>query len=312
MGCRARRFITSVSRYTRDRMLGAWARIEPWRLRVLPNTFGSAFTSGPALEVLKARYGLGDRCVLLSISRLSRNDYYKGHDRVIEAMPDILQAISDLVYLIGGDGESCPTFSGSHQALAWRSTWFLLANPGKRARRPLSACHGVYPPEHQGRLWHCFHRGGCVRHSRHRRQHGWQLGRPSGGPPWVGDRPIRSPAAHRGSDRDLCAREVKGGLDGRGVLEGAFHPACCGAGSRARSECANFRKYLAMDYGLGHRLSARNHMRSDARFSEARKLASLLGYRVATPRKCLSLLKNRSTALRWRSSQSEKAGRFFR
>lgn len=100
--------ITSVSRYTRDRMLGSWARVGPWQIRVLPNTVGTAFTPGVAPLELKSRYGLGERRVLLTISRLSRNDRYKGQSRVIAVMPALLRAIPDLVYLIGGDGDDVP------------------------------------------------------------------------------------------------------------------------------------------------------------------------------------------------------------
>jgi len=41
-------------------------------------------------------------------------------------------------------------------------------------------------------------------------------------------------------------------------------------------------------------------MRIEASWIEARKLSSRLSYRVATALKCLSLLKKRSTALRYR------------
>ncbi|MGE0055210.1 MAG: glycosyltransferase family 4 protein [Hyphomicrobium sp.] len=96
--------ITSVSRYTRDRMLG-WALVEPWKIRVLPNTVSPAFSPGSAPETLRTRYGLGRRRVLLTVSRLASNERYKGHDQVIAALPTLIRAIPDLCYLIGGDGD---------------------------------------------------------------------------------------------------------------------------------------------------------------------------------------------------------------
>lgn len=97
--------ITSVSRFTRDQMLRNWARIEPWRVRVLPNTVREEFLPGPAPEELRRRYSIGDRRVLLTVSRISRNDAYKGHDRVIQAVKTVLKRVPDLVYLIVGEGD---------------------------------------------------------------------------------------------------------------------------------------------------------------------------------------------------------------
>jgi hypothetical protein len=44
----------------------------------------------------------------------------------------------------------------------------------------------------------------------------------------------------------------------------------------------------------------RKQMRIDGSWTEARTLSPRLSYRVAIALKCLSLLKNRSTTLRWR------------
>ncbi len=99
--------VTCVSRFTRDRLL-AWLDLEPWRVRVLPNTVGEAFTPGPAPAALRERYRLGTRRVLLTISRLWAGDRYKGHDRVIAALPGLLRAGADVAYLIVGSGDDVP------------------------------------------------------------------------------------------------------------------------------------------------------------------------------------------------------------
>lgn len=96
--------VTAVSRHTRRRVL-SWARILPHRIRVLPNTLGEAFTPGPVRNSLKERYGTDGHKVLLTVSRLNRNDRYKGHERVIAALPKLAAHFPNLIYLIVGDGD---------------------------------------------------------------------------------------------------------------------------------------------------------------------------------------------------------------
>jgi phosphatidylinositol alpha-1,6-mannosyltransferase len=50
---------------------------------------------------LVRKHGLQDKYVLLTVGRLVRR---KGHDRVIESLPRLIQEIPELVYLIIGDG----------------------------------------------------------------------------------------------------------------------------------------------------------------------------------------------------------------
>jgi phosphatidyl-myo-inositol dimannoside synthase len=99
--------VTSVSRYTRTRLL-AWADVDPHRVRVLPNTVDAAYTPRPRRDDLVARYGLEGRRVILTVGRLSAAERYKGHDRVIAALPGILARIPDAAYLIVGSGGDQP------------------------------------------------------------------------------------------------------------------------------------------------------------------------------------------------------------
>jgi phosphatidyl-myo-inositol dimannoside synthase len=95
--------VTTVSRYTRHRFLGL-ARIEPWRLRVLPNTVDARFAPGAKSESLLDRHGLRGRTVLLTVGRLDATEQGKGHDRVIQALPALAVTRPDIVYVIVGDG----------------------------------------------------------------------------------------------------------------------------------------------------------------------------------------------------------------
>lgn len=52
-------------------------------------------------ESIRERYDLRGKKVILTLARL---DERKGHDKVIEAMPFVLDAVPDAIYLIVGDG----------------------------------------------------------------------------------------------------------------------------------------------------------------------------------------------------------------
>ena len=97
--------VTSVSRFTRTQMLHNWWWDDPAGIKVLPNTIGSKFSPGPKSAALVQRYRLHGRRVMLSVSRLASAEAYKGHDRVIAALPRIREQFPDLVYLVVGDGD---------------------------------------------------------------------------------------------------------------------------------------------------------------------------------------------------------------
>jgi phosphatidylinositol alpha-1,6-mannosyltransferase len=99
--------VTSVSRYTRARLL-TWANVAPHRVRVLPNTVDSRYGPRPRRDDLVARYGLEGRRVILTVGRLSAAERYKGHDRVIAALAGVLRRIPDAAYLVVGLGDDRP------------------------------------------------------------------------------------------------------------------------------------------------------------------------------------------------------------
>jgi len=96
--------VTSVSRYTRRRLL-AWVGIDPARVKVLPNTVEPRFQPGPKPGHLLKRHGVCGKKVLMTVSRLASSERYKGHDRVIRALPQVLLEHPDIAYLIVGEGD---------------------------------------------------------------------------------------------------------------------------------------------------------------------------------------------------------------
>ena len=96
--------LTAVSRHTRRRVL-AWLSVDPHNIRVLPNTVDPRFAPGPRPRYLAERHDLVESKVLLTVSRLAAAERYKGHDRVIQALPKVLGRHPDVVYAIVGDGD---------------------------------------------------------------------------------------------------------------------------------------------------------------------------------------------------------------
>ena len=94
--------ILCVSRYTRRRVL-EWAPIAPERVLVLPNTVSESFSPGET--DLRAGLGLEGERVLLTVGRMDSREAYKGHDRVIAAMPSVIARGHDVVYVILGEGD---------------------------------------------------------------------------------------------------------------------------------------------------------------------------------------------------------------
>jgi len=98
--------VTSVSRYTRQRLL-QWIAIDPARVKVLPNTVDPRFCPGAKPDYLLDRHGVRNHKVLLTVSRIVASERYKGHDRVIRALPQLMTEHPDVIYLIVGDGDDC-------------------------------------------------------------------------------------------------------------------------------------------------------------------------------------------------------------
>jgi phosphatidyl-myo-inositol dimannoside synthase len=95
--------VLCVSRHTRACVAG-WAAIAPERIVVVSDTVADRFTPGDDRE-LRAALGLDGKHVLLTVSRMDARERYKGHDRVIAAIPDLVRRGHDVVYVIIGEGD---------------------------------------------------------------------------------------------------------------------------------------------------------------------------------------------------------------
>jgi phosphatidylinositol alpha-1,6-mannosyltransferase len=99
-------FVLCVSRHTREQLL-AFTGVRPERAIVLPNMVEDAFLPGAAAG-FRRTWSLDGKFVLLTVSRLDSREQYKGQDRVIAALPDLVRAGHDVAYVIAGDGDDRP------------------------------------------------------------------------------------------------------------------------------------------------------------------------------------------------------------
>jgi len=98
----------SVSEFTKERLV-QWSGVHPEKGHIVPNCIDrSQFGPGERPTYLQERYGLGERTVIMTLSRLPAQETGKGHDEVLEVLPALVQEIPDLTYLICGDGPDRP------------------------------------------------------------------------------------------------------------------------------------------------------------------------------------------------------------
>lgn len=96
--------LVAVSQTTIDRFQN-WSHIEEGKTYVLPNCVDlTGFTPGPKNPELLARYDIKDKKIIMTLGRMAGFDRFKGFDEILEALPDLINDIPDLVYVLAGDG----------------------------------------------------------------------------------------------------------------------------------------------------------------------------------------------------------------
>ncbi|MCW2284302.1 phosphatidylinositol alpha-1,6-mannosyltransferase [Rhodoblastus acidophilus] len=95
--------VLCVSRHTRAQTV-KFTRAAQNRVIVVPNTVGADYRPGDR-EAARRKWGLRDEFVLLSVGRLDSREGYKGHDQVIDAIPELADQNRKIVYYISGDGD---------------------------------------------------------------------------------------------------------------------------------------------------------------------------------------------------------------
>jgi glycosyltransferase involved in cell wall biosynthesis len=98
--------ILAVSHYTRDRLIQE-QHLDPDKISILPNTFDpNRFMIAAKPHYLLNRHNLTpEQPIILTVSRLSRSEPYKGYNRILEALPQIRERIPNIHYIIVGKGD---------------------------------------------------------------------------------------------------------------------------------------------------------------------------------------------------------------
>ena len=97
--------IWHVSFFTKNKIL-SWADLPSGIFEYLPNLIHlEKYSRGKKNSYLLHKYELESRKIILTVSRLSSLERYKGHDELIELFPAILRKNPNLGYLIVGDGD---------------------------------------------------------------------------------------------------------------------------------------------------------------------------------------------------------------
>jgi phosphatidylinositol alpha-1,6-mannosyltransferase len=100
--------VVTISQYTKEKLVEL--KVDPSNVEIVyPGVDSAMFRPDPAMRRrIRARHGIADyQRVLLTVARLTPGEgatLRKGHDKVIEALPEIVARVPDVVYLIVGTG----------------------------------------------------------------------------------------------------------------------------------------------------------------------------------------------------------------
>jgi len=97
-------FFVSISELTKERFL-KWVNLPDHKGFLLPNAIHTEhYGHGPKSLALLNRYGLMNKIVLITLGRLVSQYRHKGFDEVLESLPELKKKISNIAYLVVGDG----------------------------------------------------------------------------------------------------------------------------------------------------------------------------------------------------------------
>lgn len=102
LGLKRADFLVSISEYTRQ-LTASVNGVEPKKISILQPVLDPSYRERRRNRGVEP-YGSKRPHTLLSVARLDANEQYKGVDQVIRVLPEVLQEVGDLRYIIVGDG----------------------------------------------------------------------------------------------------------------------------------------------------------------------------------------------------------------
>ena len=101
--------ILAVSNFTKEQILRYNPSVSGDKIKIFPNAIDPYFPLPASFEkpdYLLKRYELDqDDALILTVTRISSNEQYKGYDKIIAAMPDLLSINKNLKYFICGKAD---------------------------------------------------------------------------------------------------------------------------------------------------------------------------------------------------------------
>lgn len=95
----------SISEVTKNRFLD-WSQLPADRGVLLPNAIHLEwYGTGEPPPYLHDRHALHGKKIIMTLGRISASERYKGFDEVLEVLPDLIEAVPDIHYLVAGDGD---------------------------------------------------------------------------------------------------------------------------------------------------------------------------------------------------------------
>jgi len=109
--------VISISDYTRKRFI-SWVGMPAETCTLLPNAIHlDNYGQGDKSPVLLKRYGLKNRTVILTLGRIVSKERAKGFDEILEVLPALVEEVSDIIYVIAGEGDYRPQLETKARAL---------------------------------------------------------------------------------------------------------------------------------------------------------------------------------------------------
>jgi asparagine synthase (glutamine-hydrolysing) len=100
--------VISISKFTTDRFV-EWSGYPRSRVAALPPAVRmDRYGIRPKRADLLRHFGLEGRTVIATLGRLASEERYKGFDQVIGVLPQLIERIPDLAYLVLGNGSDRP------------------------------------------------------------------------------------------------------------------------------------------------------------------------------------------------------------
>lgn len=97
--------LLSISQVTLDRFQ-AWAKLPSDKLHLVPNAIHlDEYGLGAPSKILRAKFGLDGKVVIMTMGRMVGRERYKGFDEMLEILPALVLDIPNVTLLFVGDGD---------------------------------------------------------------------------------------------------------------------------------------------------------------------------------------------------------------